>query len=59
MEVQVHLYTQSKPVVMIDVRNAYQKGDLYCIMLNDGMTVYKFPLQHIFRIKEVSAPATK
>ena len=59
MEVRVHLYTQSEPVVMTDVRNAYQKGDLYCVMTNDGKTVYKFPLQHIFRIKEISAPATK
>ncbi|MBI2064032.1 MAG: hypothetical protein HYT65_03525 [Candidatus Yanofskybacteria bacterium] len=59
MEVRVHLYTQSEPVVMTDVRNAYQKGDLYCVMLNDGKTVYKFPLQHIFRIKEISVPATK
>lgn len=55
MIVEVHLYTQSEPVVIIDVRNAYQKGDLYCAMLNDGKTVYKFPLLHIFRIKEVSA----
>ena len=36
MEVRVHLYTQSEPVVMTDVRNAYQKGDLYRVMLNDG-----------------------
>ena len=54
MEVRVHLYTQSEPVVMADVRNAYQKGDLYCVMLNDGKTVYKFPIQHIFRITELS-----
>ena len=59
MEVKVHLYTQSEPVIMTDVRNTYQKGDLYCVMLNDGKTVYKFPIQHIFRIKEVSAPAAE
>ena len=55
MEVRAHLYTQSEPVVMTSVRNAYQKGDFYCVMLNDGKTVYKFPLQHIFRITELSA----
>jgi hypothetical protein len=53
MEVRVHLYTQSEPIVITDVRNAYQKGDLYCVMLIDCKTVYKFPLIHIFRIKEV------
>ena len=52
MEVRVHLYTQSEPVVITDVKNAYQKGDLYCVMLNDGLTVCKFPIQHIFRIIE-------
>lgn len=55
MEIRVHLYSQSEPVVMTDVQNAYQKGDLYCVMLNDGKTVHKFPLQHIFRITELSA----
>jgi hypothetical protein len=55
MEVRVHLYTQSEPIVIANVRNTYQKGDLYCVMLNDDKTVYKFPLQHIFRITELSA----
>lgn len=51
MEVQVHLYTQSEPVTLTEAKNAYQKGDLYCVMLTDG-TVQKFPLQHIFRVIE-------
>lgn len=54
-KVLVHLYTQSSPVVIEGVHNTYQKGDLYCVMLNDGKTVYKFPVQHIFRITEVSS----
>ena len=58
MTVEVHLYTQSEPVVILGVRNAYQKGDLYCVMQlepSPGKTiVYKFPLQHIFRVKEIS-----
>jgi hypothetical protein len=49
--VQVHLYTQSHPCEFLDVRNAYTKGDLYCVWCTDGR-IYKFPLQHIFRIKE-------
>jgi hypothetical protein len=36
---------------MTDVRNAYTKDGLYCVMLKEG-PVIKFPLQHIFRIKE-------
>ncbi|TSC99771.1 MAG: hypothetical protein Greene101415_1089, partial [Parcubacteria group bacterium Greene1014_15] len=47
MQVKVHLYTQSEPVIRDNVRNTYQKGDLYCVMMSDGKTVYKFPLQHI------------
>ena len=55
MEVRVHLFTQSKPIVISGVRNAYQKGDCYCVMLDDRTTVHKFPLQHIFRITEIDA----
>ena len=54
MKIEVHLYTQSQPVVLEDVRNAYQKGDLYCVWVGnkEKYFVYKFPLIHIFRIKE-------
>ena len=51
MVVKVHLYSQSNPIIVFDVSNAYQKGDLYCVMQKDG-TVHKFPLVHIFRITE-------
>ena len=51
MKVSVHLYTQAQPVHLSDVRNTYQKGDLFCVMLKDN-SVHKFPLQHIFRIIE-------
>jgi hypothetical protein len=50
-KVQVHLYTQSEPCEFRDVRNAYTKGNLYCVWCTDGQ-VYKFPTEHIFRIKE-------
>ena len=55
MEVRVHLYTQSEPVVIKDVHNAYQKGTMYCVMLRvgDEEIVYKFPTEHIFRVKEI------
>lgn len=55
MRVCVHLYTQSVPIVIRDVGNCYQKGDLYCVSVVETGTVYKFPLQHIFRIIEEPA----
>lgn len=50
--VLVHLYSQSQPVVIEKACNTYQKGDLFCVLQEGGKTVYKFPLQHIFRITE-------
>ena len=58
-KVLVHLYSQSQPVEIEGVHNTYQKGDLYCVMLKDGKTVYKFPVQHVFRITEVSTEDEK
>jgi hypothetical protein len=51
MRVTVALLHQSKPVEIIDVRNTYQKGDLFCVMTGDGK-VQKFPIVHVFRIVE-------
>lgn len=51
MTIHVHLYSQSQPVEIVAVRNTYTKDGLYCVMTTAG-TVYKFPLQHIFRIME-------
>ena len=53
--VKVHLYTQSRPVEIANVLNAYQKGDMYCVMVKGGRITYKFPLQHIFRVTEEDA----
>lgn len=49
-KVKVHLYTQSHPVEIDNVLNAYQKGSFYCVMTLDS--VQKFPIQHIFRVVE-------
>lgn len=51
MKVEVHLYQQAQPVIIEQVKNTYTKGPLYCVMQEDG-TVYKFPVEHVFRIKE-------
>lgn len=50
MNVDIHLYSQSAPVTVADAINAYQKGDMYCVLTKGR--VYKFPLVHIFRITE-------
>ncbi len=52
MRVEIHLKLQSQPMVCENVRNAYQKGNLYCVMYEDK-TVDKFPIEDIFRIREV------
>lgn len=50
MKVEIHLNEQSQPIVVENVINTYQKGDLFCVYCKDE--VYKFPINHIFRIKE-------
>lgn len=50
-EVSVHLISQSSPVRCANVVNTYQKGDLFCVMYEDT-TVDKFPIVHIFRVRE-------
>lgn len=54
MNVSIHQYRQSKALEYVDVVNTYQKGNLFCVLLADG-TVYKHPIQHIFRIKETAS----
>ena len=51
MEVEVHLYSQSEPCKIMNAANAYTKDGLYCVATQDG-PVYKWPLLHVFRIKE-------
>ncbi len=51
MMIAVHLLSQAKPVVHDNVKNAYTKDGLYCLMMNDGV-VLKYPLINIFRITE-------
>lgn len=50
-KVEVHLYSQSEPILVECVRNTYTKGPLYCVLKTDG-TVDKFPVEHVFRIRE-------
>ena len=54
MNVKIHLYTQADPVAVEGARNCYTKGPFYCVLMPCG-TVYKFPVEHIFRVTEVPA----
>lgn len=50
MKVEVHLLSQSKPILYENVDNAYTKDGMYCVLKND--IVSKFPMCNIFRAKE-------
>jgi chaperone required for assembly of F1-ATPase len=50
MRVEIHLLSQSQPIVREGVRNAYVKDGVYCVLL-DGK-VEKYPLTNIFRVVE-------
>lgn len=51
MVIEVHLYSQSQPIVHLNVRNSYTKDGLFCVM-QDDLTVWKYPVDKIFRIRE-------
>jgi len=51
MKVEVHLENQSQSIKFENVKNTYQKGDLFCVYLETG-NVEKFPIIKIFRIIE-------
>lgn len=50
MKIELQLKESSQPIVLENVINSYQKGDMYCFYVGD--IVYKFPLANIWRIKE-------
>jgi len=50
MKVEIHLLSQSKPIIRDNVKNTYVKNGLYCIYLEDR--VEKYPLENIFRVIE-------
>lgn len=48
--VEVWLYQSSEPQVF-EAKNTYTKGPMFCVYTKDDK-VYKFPVQHIFRVIE-------
>lgn len=54
MVVEIHLYSQSQPIVIHNVKNTYTKDGLFCVRIekHPHPEYNKFPVQHIFRVKE-------
>ena len=50
MKVEIHLLSQSQPIVRESVTNAYNKEGMYCVYID--YYVEKYPLTNIFRVKE-------
>lgn len=51
MKVKIRRELSSKTKVYENVVDSYQKGDLYCIYLDDGRVI-KIPIKKIFDIEE-------
>jgi hypothetical protein len=51
MNVEVHLLSQSQPIVYVNIKNAYTKDGMYCL-LKDNNVVEKYPFVNIFRVRE-------
>lgn len=51
LSIEVHLLSQSEPIVYSKVINAYIKESMYCIEVNGS--VDKYPLVNIFRVREI------
>lgn len=51
--VEVHLRETAQPIVH-DAENAYTKGPFFCVY--DGTNVYKYPVEHIWRVTEEYRP---
>jgi len=54
MKVKIHLKDQSKPIEFENVRNTYTKDGMFCVMIDNGNTVDKFPTLNIHRVTEFS-----
>lgn len=54
-KVEVHLQSQSFPLLIDHVMNCYEKGQFYCVVVldtNGKRKVQKYPIANIFRILE-------
>jgi hypothetical protein len=50
MKVEVSLKETSQKLIHDNAKNAYTKGNMYCVYVGDK--VYKYPVNNIWRIEE-------
>ncbi len=51
VEIQVWLLEQNHPIIHQNAKS-YQKGDMFCVYEPERQTTYKYPVAHIWRVKE-------
>jgi hypothetical protein len=50
-QVKIWFMESSEPIAFARVLNTYTKGPLFCVYCDNNI-VYKYPVDHIFSIKE-------
>lgn len=60
LRVSVQLDETSQPILHENVVSTYTKGPLYCVLVQSGDAgqVYKYPIEHLFRVTESYGPHT-
>ena len=51
MKVEIYLKETLQRIEFEDAKNAYTKGDFYCVYTQDNW-VYKYPIANIFNVRE-------
>jgi hypothetical protein len=54
MKVEIWLMQSSQAMIHENAGNTYTKGDLFCVYDTDKKIVFKYPVDHIFRIVETN-----
>jgi len=54
MKVEIWLLLSSQAMVHENVGNTYTKGDLFCVYDTEKKVVWKYPVDHIFRVVETN-----
>lgn len=52
MKVEIYLQETSQRIVFENASNTYTKGPFYYVYLREENVVYKYPVEHIFNVKE-------
>lgn len=52
MKVEIFLMETSQRIVFENATNTYTKGPMYCVYLKEEGVVYKYPVSHLFNVKE-------